>query len=85
MDRDKRDLREQKRILKRKGNQHNRREVRRRLAEHPEEAADIAVDFGRFGTAGLNGNDHDATRRRDQRPAVEGDGDGDGDDPGPIP
>jgi hypothetical protein len=35
MNGDKRELREQKRILKRKGNQHNRREVRRRLAEHP--------------------------------------------------
>jgi hypothetical protein len=79
MNGDKRELREQKRILKRKGNQHNRREVRRRLAEHPEEAADIEVDFGRFGTSGLNGIDHDATRFRSQRPAdVAG-------EPGPMP
>ena len=64
MDRLKRELREEKRILKRKGNQRLRRQVRRALAEHPEEATELEPDFGRFRTAELNGIDHDATRRR---------------------
>jgi len=75
----KRELREQKRILKRKGHQHARREARRQLAERPEDAVEIADDLGRFRTAGLNGNDHDATRTRRQRPPASAG------EPGPMP
>lgn len=61
----KRELREVKRILKRKGNQRLRRQVKQTLAEHPEEAAEGEFDYGRYRSSTLNGMDHDATRRRD--------------------
>jgi hypothetical protein len=64
MDRAKRELREQKRVLKRKGNQRLRRQIKQTLAEHPDLAPHIEPDLGRFDTSGLNGIDHDTTRRR---------------------
>lgn len=64
MDRQKREMREQKRQLKRLGNQRQRRLVRRQLAEDPDEAPHLETDFGRLSTAGMNGMDHDATRAR---------------------
>lgn len=69
MDRQKREMREQKRQLKRLGNQRQRRLVRRQLAEDPDEAPHLETDFGRLSTAGMNGMDHDATRGRTSREA----------------
>ncbi len=61
----KRELREEKRILKRAGVKRLRRELKRGLAEAPEDASAVdRLDFGRYGTAGMNGIDRDATRKR---------------------
>ncbi|HWE37953.1 MAG TPA: hypothetical protein VG406_15390 [Isosphaeraceae bacterium] len=59
----KRELRERKRQLKRKGNQRVRRILKRGLAEDPENAADLAADYGRYRSADLNGLDADPARR----------------------
>ncbi|HEY7428680.1 MAG TPA: hypothetical protein VH682_30905 [Gemmataceae bacterium] len=64
MDQDKRQFRQLKRDLKRAGNRKRRRHLQRELLENPEDAGQSDFDFGRDSTAGLNGNDHDATRRR---------------------
>ena len=64
MDQDKRKYRQLKRDLKRAGNRKRRRYLQRELLEKPEDAGRSDFDFGRHGTAGLNGNDRDATRRR---------------------
>jgi hypothetical protein len=64
MDQDKRRYRQLKRDLKRAGTRKLRRHLRRTLAGNPEEAAHTDFDYGRDATAGLNGNDRDATRRR---------------------
>lgn len=68
--REKRELREHKRTIKQLGNQKLRRDVRRAIAESPDEAADLEPDYGRFRSADLNGMDRDATRRR--KPDPEG-------------
>ncbi|MFO0911038.1 MAG: hypothetical protein U0794_22320 [Isosphaeraceae bacterium] len=68
MDQQKREFRQEKRLLKRKGNQRVRRIVRQALAEHPEDAHELEPDVGRLRTADLNGNDHDATRRKRDEP-----------------
>jgi hypothetical protein len=81
MDPDKREIRQLKRKLKQLGNQRLRRQVRRTLAEDPAAAHEVEPDFGRFRTAELNGYDHDATRRRHLRPAVESDADPDEGEP----
>ncbi len=65
MDQDKRRYRQLKRDLKRAGNRKRRRQLQRELVEHPENAGQTTFDFGRHGSAGLNGNDRDATRRRE--------------------
>jgi hypothetical protein len=65
MDQDKREFRKLKRDIKRAGNRKRRRHLQRGLHDHPEEAAHTDFDFGRNSTAGLNGNDHDSTRRRE--------------------
>jgi hypothetical protein len=65
MDREKRQLREQKRAVKRAGNKARRRQLKRDLADNPEEAAFSEERLGRHRSAGLNGIDRDATRRRD--------------------
>ena len=65
MDQDQRQFRQLKRDLKRAGNRKRRRHFQRELLENPEDARRSDFDFGRHGTAGLNGNDRDATRRRD--------------------
>ena len=62
--REKRALREQKRQIKRLGNQRLRRQVRQALTEAPEEVADLEPDYGKFRSVGLNGMDQDTTRRR---------------------
>lgn len=64
MDRPKREIREQKRQMKRAGNQRLRRRIRHVLAENPDEAAESEPDYGPFQSAPLNGIDRDATRRR---------------------
>jgi hypothetical protein len=63
MDREKRELRELKRTIKRAGNKRRRRQLKRDVIEHPEEAASLEADFGRYRSADLNGIDRDATRR----------------------
>lgn len=63
MDPDKRQYRQLKRDLKQAGNRKRRRHLQRELQDNPEDAAHSEFDFGRLGTAGLNGNDRDATRR----------------------
>lgn len=63
---DKRQLRELKRTIKRAGNKHRRRALKRQLEENPEEAAHAEEDFGGCSSTTLNGIDNDATRRRDE-------------------
>ena len=63
MDPDKRELRKLKRIIKRAGSKHRRREFKRQISENPEEAAFTDENFGRNSSEGMNGLDNDATRR----------------------
>ncbi len=63
---DKRKLREEKRLVKRAGSQRRRRVWKRQLAEDPEEAPHAKEDFGRYGSARLNGIDRDRTRTQDE-------------------
>ncbi len=60
----KRELRQQKREIKRLGSQRRRRQWKRALAEQPEEALNSEFDFGRYSSAQFNGMDRDSTRRR---------------------
>jgi hypothetical protein len=60
----KRQLRKLKRDLKRAGAKKRRRQLQRDLADNPEEAHHSEPTFGRASSAGLNGLDQDATRRR---------------------
>ncbi len=64
MDQDKRKYREIKRDIKKAGNRKRRRQLQRELLDNPEDAAHSEFDFGRNSSAGLNGNDRDATRRK---------------------
>jgi hypothetical protein len=64
MDQDKRRHRELKREIKRAGKRKLRRRLRRALADDPEGADDVEVDYGRNSSATLNGIDNDTTRRR---------------------
>ena len=64
MDIEKREIRQLKREIKRKGNQRRRRVAKRLLSENPEDAPFEPDDFGRYRSAALNGLDRDATRRR---------------------
>jgi hypothetical protein len=66
MDQDKRRYRKLKRDVKQAGNRARRRHLKRELTANPEEAAHSDFDFGRKSSASLNGNDRDATRRRDE-------------------
>jgi hypothetical protein len=63
MDRDKRVLRNLKRVIKRAGSKHRRQQLKRDLADNPEEAHHTDESFGRSSSQGLNGLDNDATRR----------------------
>ncbi len=63
MDPKKRELRKLKRDIKRAGNRHRRRQLKRDLADNPEEAHPSEESFGRNRSAGFNGLDEDATRR----------------------
>lgn len=64
MDQEKRFYRKLKRALKRAGSKRRRRHLKEQLAEHPEDAPPSEFDFGCDASAGLNGIDRDATRRR---------------------
>jgi hypothetical protein len=72
MDQDKRYYRQLKRDLKKAGNRKRRQYLKRQLAEEPEEAARVEFDFGRDSSAGLNGLDRDATRRRRKDDSASG-------------
>ena len=61
---DKRNQRELKREIKKAGNRKRRRQLGRDLARDPETAHEAEFDFGRDSSAGLNGMDNDATRKR---------------------
>ncbi len=65
---DKRRLRQLKRDLKQAGNRKRRRHLKQTLREDPAGAAEVEFHFGRDSSAGLNGNDRDATRRRGDEP-----------------
>ena len=64
MDREKRELRQLKRDVKRAGSKRRRRYLERELRDNPEDAAHTNFRFGRDSSARLNGLDQDATRRR---------------------
>ena len=66
MEASKREQRQAKRDLKRAGTQRRRRQWKLELRENPEDAPYSEEDFGRYSTAGLNGMDHDNTRRRNR-------------------
>lgn len=61
---DKRTIRQLKRVIKRAGSKHRRRDLKRQLAENPEGADEVAENFGRYSSEGLNGLDSDSTRRK---------------------
>jgi hypothetical protein len=63
MDPDKRRMRQLKRAIKRAGNKRRRQQLKRDLAENPDESHHAEADFGRDSSSGLNGMDHAATRR----------------------
>jgi hypothetical protein len=63
-DPDKRKLREAKRAIKKRGNKHRRQELKRTLAENPDEAAHVEEDLGKHRSDTLNRLDNDSTRRK---------------------
>ncbi|MFM7149088.1 MAG: hypothetical protein ACKO23_04520 [Gemmataceae bacterium] len=71
---DKRHQRELKREVKKAGNRKRRRQLGRDLARDPETAHETEFEFGRDSSAGFNGLDNDATRKRksSKKPTQEG-------------
>ncbi len=65
-DPDKRELRKLKRVLKRAGSKHRRRDLKKQLAENPEEAADAEENLGRSRSDTLNGLDHKKSKPDDE-------------------
>jgi hypothetical protein len=63
-DPEKRALRKLKRVLKRAGSKHRRRDLKKQLADNPEGAADSEENLGRSRSDTLNGLDQNSTRRR---------------------
>jgi hypothetical protein len=63
-DPDKRKLRDLKRAIKKRGKKHRRAELKRTLAENPEEAAEAEEDLGKHRSDRLNRLDNDSTRRK---------------------
>ncbi len=63
-DPDKRRMRELKRAVKKRGNKHRRQQLKRDLAENPEEAAQSEDDVGKHRSDRLNGLDDDSTRKK---------------------
>ena len=65
MDQDKkRELRQLKREIKRKGGKLRRRQLKQGLAENPEDARDVVVDLGRLQSKPLNGLDREQAWKR---------------------
>jgi hypothetical protein len=62
---DKRLYRKLKRDVKRAGNRRRRQHFKRDLRDNPDDAAHTQFDFGRNSSASMNGNDQDATRKRE--------------------
>jgi hypothetical protein len=60
----KRQLRQLKRVLKRAGSKHRRRDLKRQLAQNPEAASEADENLGRHRSDGFNGLDRDNTRKR---------------------
>lgn len=63
MEPDKRYYRKLKRVVKKTGNKHRRRQLRRDLVQNPEEAHWSEEDLGHLRSQAMNGIDQDATRR----------------------
>ena len=63
-DPDKRKLREAKRAIKKRGNKHRRQQLKRNLAENPEEAAEAEPELGKHRSDTLNKLDNDSTRKK---------------------
>lgn len=66
-DPDKRQMRALKRVLKKAGSKHRRRELKRDLAENPDEAACSEENLGRSRSDALNGLDRDSHRKKQDR------------------
>jgi hypothetical protein len=62
---EKRELRQLKREIKRAGTQRRRRQLKRDLIENPEDAHRSKFDFGRYSSASLNGIDRRQEPDRD--------------------
>ena len=60
----KRDLRREKREIKKAGVRRVRRALKQRLDEATDADDERVVDYGRLSSAPLNGKDRDMTRRR---------------------
>ena len=74
MDQDKkRELRQLKREIKRKGGKLRRRQLKQGLTENPEEAHETVVDFGRLESKVLNGLDRDQAWRSGLSAAADAD------------
>jgi hypothetical protein len=65
-DPDKRKLRKLKQMLKRRGSKHRRADLKKQLADNPEEAAHAEEDLGRSRSDTLNGLDQDSKRKREE-------------------
>lgn len=63
-DPDKRKLRDAKRAIKKRGNKHRRQELKRSLAENPDEASHVEENLGKHRSDTLNRLDNDSTRRK---------------------
>jgi hypothetical protein len=63
-DPDKRQMRDLKRALKKRGNKHRRQQLKRDLAENPESAAETEENLGKHRSDRLNGLDNDSTRKK---------------------
>jgi hypothetical protein len=61
---DKRRVRALKRTIKKAGNRKRRQHLKNTLRDDPSAATDAEFNLGRDSSAGLNGADRDATRRR---------------------
>jgi hypothetical protein len=61
---DKRQRRKEKRDVKKFGTRRARHQLKRSLAENPNEAHQDEVDYGELSSEPLNAQDHDVTRRR---------------------
>lgn len=67
-DPDKRQMRDLKRAVKKRGNKHRRQELKRTLVDNPEAAAEAEEDLGKHRSDRLNGLDQDSTRKKKENP-----------------